>query len=302
MAYRPSHAAANYAIEIDGKTAGWVKSVGLPKIELEKVESKVGSFVHTAKSGGNYKHSGFDTSYSISETNKVIDWIMSLPRKSVLTTDGAIRQANHNFDAVRRVDWTIGNITEVKLPKLTAAEGKNPFMVDFKWEAETVEWSKDSGKITAEQGTKHKAWNAANWAADGLVGEVEWITEIELPAITAKLGKESYGTQRLPALHYASIDIADIKFKISARSRDSHLDYVKKVIKDGKLSANEYLDLSITMKDPSLTQDLGVLSFLGCGLISYEEDKLEANQDKVATFTLGFSVETFDLKFTHTDA
>lgn len=298
--YRPSYAAGNYALELGGKSAGWVNNVSLPKIELEKVESKVGAFVETAKAGGNYKHGNFEASYSISETSSICDWILSLPRKQVITTDGAVIQANHNFDAQRRVDFTVGHVTEFKPDKLTASEGKKPFMVTFKWDSEKVEWAKASGKIAATQGTKHKEWNAANFRFEGLVGETEWITEVDLPATTAKLAKESYGTSRFQALHYAAVDIGDLKITMSARSRDSHLAYVQKVIRDGKLTSGEYLDLRVAFLDPSLANELGEIQLLGCGLISYEESKITANEEKVATFSLGFSVERFNFAFKHT--
>lgn len=301
MAYRPSHAIGNYAIEIDGQAAGWVKNVGFPEMKLAKVESKVGSLVHTAKAGGQYEHTGFEASYSVSEMGKARDWMMSLVRKEVITADGAIIQANHNFEAVRRVDWTVGNITSFKLPKLAAAEGKNPFMIDFKWEAETIEWTKASGKITAEQGKKHKQWGTNNFTVDGLVGETQWIQEVELPEITAKLSKESYGSQRLQALHYANIDSGDIKFKISGRSLDSHLDYIKKVIKDGKLTSDEYLTLTVTLMDHSLTKPLGDIVLKGCGLTSFALDKPESNADKMASFTLTYSVEEFELEIKEID-
>jgi hypothetical protein len=298
--YRPSYAAGNYALELGGKSAGWVNNVSLPKIELEKVESKVGAFVETAKAGGNYKHGNFEAQYSMSETNAVSEWILSLPRKQVITTDGAVIQANQNFDAQRRVDFMVGHVTEFKPDKLTASEGKKPFMCSFKWEAEKVDWSKASGKIAATQGTKHKEWNAANFRLEGLVGETEWITEVELPAATAKIAKESYGTSRFQALHYASIDIGDLKITMSARSRDSHLAYVQKVIRDGKLTSGEYLDLRVAFLDPSLANELGEIQLLGAGLLSYEESKITANEEKVATFSLAFSIERFLYQFKHT--
>jgi len=89
MAYRPSHALGNYAIELNGFTGGWVNSVEFPTVKLDQVDSKTSAAVDTAKSGGNYSHTAYKASYSISESNNIVAWIMSLPRKQVITYDGA---------------------------------------------------------------------------------------------------------------------------------------------------------------------------------------------------------------------
>jgi hypothetical protein len=300
MANKPTHAAGNYCIEIDGFMAGWVNSVEVPSYEIDKVETKTGAFVETRKAGGNVKIGTFGSTYSISETNKILDWCLSLPRKQVVTTAGAVIMSNHNFDAMRRIDWTEGYITELKFPALAANEAKKPFTVDFKWQPSTVEYTKASGKISATQGAKHKTWLTSNFRFQGLPGDVDYITKIDLPAITAKLAAESYGTKRLPEQHYANIDIGEVKLEFSARSRDSVLGYVQKVIRDGKLTDNEYLDFGIELLDPSLAKTMGTIQLYGCGLLKYTEPKYESNKEETSKFTLDFTVERFDLKMNET--
>lgn len=300
MAYRPSHALGNYAIELNGFTGGWVNSVEFPTLKLDQVDSKTSAAVDTAKSGGNYSHTAYKASYSISETNNVVKWIMSLPRKAVITYDGAIISADQDFEGKRRCDWTVGHVTSVKFPKFSASEGKKALQVDFEWEAETCEFTKTSGKIAGTQGKKHKQFNSAFFRFEGLPGECEWITDVEVPAITAKNAKERYGATRFEALHYANCDIGDLKITFSARSFDSHLAYVQKVIRDGKLTADEYLDLELHMLDNSAAKELGSVQFFGCGLKEFSMPKLEANKEETAKFTLTFSVERFDLLFKET--
>jgi hypothetical protein len=297
MAYRPSHALGNYAIELNGMTGGWVNSVEFPTLKLDQVDSKTSAAVDTAKSGGNYSHTAYKASYSISETNNVVDAIMSLPRKQVLTFDGAIISADQNFEGKRRCDWTVGHITSVKFPKFSASEGKKALMVDFEWEAETCEFSKTSGKVAGTQGKLHKKFNSAFFRFEGLPGECEWITDVTVPAITAKTAKERYGATRFEALHFANCDIGDLELTFSSRSFDSHLAYVQKVIRDGKLDPGEYLDCELHMLDNSGANELGSIQFFGCGLKEFSMPKLEANKEETAKFTLKFSVERFDLKF-----
>jgi len=299
---KPSYSSGNIMLELAGKAAGWIASCEVPTYEIDKVESKTGSFVETRKAGGNVKIGTFGASYSISESGTLLEWIMSLPRKQVIENDGAVVMANHNFDAMRRIDFTRALITEVKFPSLSANEGKKPCQVDVKWQPEAIEYSKASGKISAQQGNKHKVWLTSNFRFTGLPGDCEYITKIDVPSITAKLAAESYGTQRLPVQHYANIDVGDLKLEFSARSRDSVLAYVQKVIRDGKLTDDEYLDFGIELLDPSLSKTLGTIQLFGCGLLKYSEPKYEANKEETSKFTLDFTCERFDLKMDHKTA
>jgi hypothetical protein len=291
MAYRPSHALGNYAIELNGFIAGWVNSIEFPTIKLNQVNSKTRTAVDTAKSGGNYSHTSYKASYSISETNNIVDWIMALPRRKVITPAGAIIMADQNYEAKRRCDWTVGHVTSVKFPKFSASEGKKPLMVDFEWAAETSEFSKTSGKIAVTQGKKKKAFNSAFFRFEGLPGESAWITDVEVPAITAKNAEGRSG---------ANSDIGDLRITFSSRGFDSHLAYVQKVIRDGMLTANEYLDCELHMLDNSAAKEMGSIQFYGCGLKEFSIPRLEAKQKEMANFTLTFSVERFDLKFKET--
>ena len=286
MAIRPSQTLGNYAIELSKLNGGWVNSVELPTIKLDPVDPENSTTVGAAKPGGTYSHTAFKASYSISETNNVVDWIMSLPRKKLITHDGAIITADHNFVGKRRCDWTVGHVTSVKFPKFSASAGKKAVMVDFEWEAETCAFSTTSGKLAAPRGKKLKALNSALFRFEGLPGECEWITDIEVPAITAAAG----------AARDANCHIGDLKITFSARSLDSHLAYVQKVIRDGKLTADEYLDCELHMLDNTAANVLGSMQFYGCGLKEFSMPKLEANMQEMEKFTLTFSVERFDMR------
>lgn len=280
MAIRPSHAMGNYAIELNGSIAGWANSIEFPTIKVNQGNLKPGV-------SGPVSHTAFKASYSISETNNVVDWFMAVPRGVVIASTGAIIMADQNFEAKRRCDWTVGHVTSVKFPKFSASQAKKALLVDVEWEAETIEFSQASGKIAAPQVKKQKAFNPALFRFEGLPGESAWITDVEVPAITARNAQARSG---------ANYDIGDLKITFSSRALDSHLEYVQKVIRDGKLTADEYLDCELHMLDNSASKAIGSIQFYGCGLKEFSIPRLEANQEQLLKFTLSFSVERFDLK------
>lgn len=269
-----------FALELAGKTAGFLSAVGIAE-HVSTPGSKVGTF----------GLGPFTASYSISEANKILDWIMSLPRKQVVSNDGAIILADQDFNAKRRVEWTDGLLTSVQFPKLSAAEGKKPFAVDVKWQPSTVSHSDGGDKKLSTKGAGKgaKALSTSTFRLKGLPAEGDFVTSIALPLISTPDEAGRKGKEK------AGIKIGDITLEFGGRSRDAVYDYVKGVIADGNLTDNEYLDLSIELLDQAQSKTLSTVQLFGCGLRSYKESKLEAGSEKQAKFTLTFSVERFDL-------
>lgn len=274
-------AAANMALELDGSVRGLLNGVQVAE--------------HIAVGGKNasFGLGPFSASYAISESGAILDWIMSLPRKNVAERDGAIIFADHSFTARRRVDFTVGHITSVKLPKLSAAENKKPFVVDFSWQSATVSHGPGSGQkvqIAPTKGKGVKSMSTAAFRVQGLPGDTDYITGIVLPTISfPPAGNRKKGENPVATT-------SDVVLEFSMRSRDSQYENAKKIIADGKLTDDEYLDFAVELLDPSLTKTLATVQLFGCGLRSFKEPLTEANKEEVAKFTMTFSVERFDLK------
>lgn len=290
-----SYAASKVAFELNGKFAGYLKSCDVGTWELEKVEHAAGSFLEKRKSGGGMKYGAQSASYAISEAGEMVNWMMSLPRKTCVTADGAFVMANHDFEATRRVDFVEAYVNEIKLPSLDSSANKQPFMVDMKWQPTSVAHSKASGKIAAEQSKTQKTWSSANWRCLNFPFETKFVSKMDLPTMSAKLANETYGETRRIEYHYASADCTDVVLHCSGGlMRDSVLPYIQKVIADGKLTDSEYFSAQVDMLDPSLQKTLGSIILNGLGLYKYTEQKLEAGQEKASSFELHFTCEAAD--------
>lgn len=292
MAYRPSTAQGHFGLAIDGQEAGYLQSVGIPDISLEQIKTSVGSHIEQVKGLGNYKHGTFEATYSISEAKLLWDWCNSVLQKKVVEKSGEIRQSNQDYDVQRIIGFTGGHITEVSFDKFSAAEGKKPWNMTVKWDAQEVRYEKGSGTLGAPQSKKMKKFISSNYRLDGFPAEMEWCVEFEPPKATVKIAKESYGLSRFPVYHYSALELSDIKATFSMRSRDAWLAYVQKVIRDGKHTQDEDFDCAIHFMDPSITTDLGQLQFKRCSLFKYSEPKLTANEDKVHNFVVEFQLES----------
>jgi len=272
--------AGNFAVELGGKTAGFLSAVTIAE-----------HLSVPGNQGGAFGLGQFAASYSISEANQLVDWIMSLPRKQVQEKDGAIIFTDHNSNAKRRVEWTDGLITSVQFPKLSATENKKPFAVDVKWQPSTVSHFDGGDKKVSTKGAGKgaKALSASSFRLKGLPAESDFVTSIALPLVSTPDEAGRKGKEK------AGIKIGDVAIEFSGRSRDSVYKYVQGVIEDGNLTDKEFLDLAIELLDPTLTKTLSTVQLFGCGLRSYKEGKIESGSESLPKFTLTFSVERFDL-------
>ena len=283
MATRVTAQSANAALEIDGANVGWLSSVEPAPLEM----------IPDAATRGQrrLKLGEFKASQSVSGAGGLLDWALSVLRPAPVAANGAVVLADANFQARRRIDFTGSHITEVRFPALDASL-KQAFSVDVKWQPTTMAFSKATGAVLLPKAGKRKAWMCANFRVGGLPFDARFVTKVQLPTITTQLSAAS-GRKKAGV---ASVSLGEVVIEVAASGIDGALDYVNKVADDGLLTDAEFFDFSIELLDPSLSKTLATLVFGGCGLLRALSPKEGSASEAIKKFTLGFSVERFDLK------
>ena len=293
MAVRPS-AAASTAIELNGLLAGLARSLQMPGYRVEQVVVPSGPG-KAARLAAHVSISTMSARIDLGEPGPLLEWALSLPRANPLATDGAALVLDANRVVQRRVEWTEGLITELKLPVLDASS-KGGFSLDLTWQPSSVGYAKPSGERVALPTSKRKPILTSNFRVVGLPFDASFITQITLPTVTAKLAVEQTGQQRLPSRHYNVIDLGELRLELSARSRDEALAWVQKLVADGRIADNEYLTLQVELLDAALKNVLATVTLAGCGLLRYDEDPIVSNAETVPRFALIFGVGLLDLQ------
>lgn len=273
------------ALVLSGKKGGWVHSVEPPTYQLRD---------------GKYGFGLFKASHTLAEAGPIAEWMLALPRKQIVAQSGSVLVATRSRVVTRRIDWTEGLVTSIAFRKLSA-DGKKPLMVDFEWEVTTLDF-KEGAALAKAAGKKPSALPPApsettpatsQFSVRGVPG-AEWITDIELP--TAKMVRGTYGSKRVLPVS-AAVDYGDLKVTFAAAARGTLSKHVKKMTADGLLGADELFDCEIDVLDSTLGKAVATIQLFGCGLRSYADGKLEANDEAGPKPVMTFSVERFDVKF-----
>jgi hypothetical protein len=218
----------------------------------------------------------FEASVPVGPGSPALAWIILAAQGNAAPINGSTTVVEGV--AKRRATFAGAQVTEVKFDDLDASGAKKPLMVDFEWQAETVEFTKGSGKL-AKATTPMPAWDASSFRVTGLPGADASLVRASLPKLTITAGKVAIGDL---ALVFEGDDLAALQAK------------VKKVIKDGKIADSEYYDLQIDLRDQTLTKRSGPIAMPRCKLRSVTGAAQSQNKSGKATVTAVFIVEAFD--------
>ena len=293
MAVTPS-TAATAALELNGQVVGVARRLQMPGYRVDTVVVAAGPG-KAARLAANINISTMEASIDLAEPGPLLEWALSLPRGNALATDGAALVVGLNRKPQRRVEWSAGLITALKLPLLDAAS-KQTVSLGLTWQPATVSYVKPGDGAVALPASKRKPALACNFRVSGLPFDSSFITQVTLPTVTAKLVIEQTGQQRLPSRHYASVDLGELQLVFNARSQGDVLAWVQKVVADGRIADEDYLGIGVELLDASLKTVLASISLTGCGLLRYEEDPIGTSVDQVQRCSLTFAVGQLDLQ------
>jgi len=236
-----------------------------------------------------------DADFAFAGPGPLLDWALTLPRKVSVAIDGAIQLLDRNYRVVRRIDWSQGLLTELRLPELDATS-KSLFTIGLTWLPEALRYTKASFETVASGPGTGKAIVLSNFRVTGLPFDASAVVRVALPTVRAKIAVQTTGSQRTPQRHLAGVDLGEVRLEIGARSADAVRDWVVKVIGDGTVTDAERIDFGIELLDASLKNVAATITLRGCALTGYAEFELAAAAEQPANVALRFSVGDLDIK------
>jgi hypothetical protein len=267
----------NAALEIDGQSLGWLKSVEPAPIEFVADPATPGQRL--------LRFGEFQATQAITGPGGVLDWVLPLLESAPAAASGAVVLADTNFQARRRADFKDALITEVRFEDLDAT-GKQAFAVALKWQPASVAFSKASGVVAAPRLGKRKAWLVSNFRVQGLPFDTRFVTRVQWPVITHSGGD-------------AGARFSEWRIELGAGSADSVLAYADQLMQDGMLTDDELFDCSMELLDTSLSKVLATVSLAGCALLrlAHPAEAAAGAGAGAGPYTLSFSVARLGLRW-----
>jgi len=300
MANARNYAQSGFALEVAGQFAGMLKSAEAPGIKGDKAQMKTGVANITKNMIANISYD--DTKFSVAMSNSKVlqDWIqMSFDMKHDYR-DIALLAADFNYNEMRRVNIFQALITELKFSKLDASS-KDAIYADITCKQEMVRHLVGSKKaIGVATGARMKDWLCANFRVEVPGLDTTFVSAIDLPTFTQKTTTDFVGHIKENALIPTAVDLGEITVTFGSgpdgKIEDSLMAMADKWFIKGEQIEENHITIGVHFLKPNMTDELGSITYGGCGLMSVKPSKMERG-DKGRSVEVKWYVETARCNF-----
>ncbi len=265
MALAKGVAGSNFYAMINGQSGGYLQSMTIPTLEVDKISLPLGPDGATKQALGRMKLGDAKVVCGVSEANALWLLIDSVLKKNCQEFEAVLGVADQNYKSIREVELTTCLMKEISFSVLKADDGKGMFEVTSTFIAEAVKFSNGSGSvIKGNLSGKQKGWQKSYFDPIGVPGGIlpQAITSIALPKLTAKHAVEHRGMSRFPTMTHAAWTVDGLKIEGSAVAYEAARDLSVKIMWDGYVEENEFVDWSVDIKDPSHKKVVGTVNFI----------------------------------------
>lgn len=283
-----SYAAGRFAFSVDGKFAGYIKKWSGGSTKGEVASHNLGTSNIVKKHLATISHEPLTVEIGMGMGKPLWDWIKASFDKSFQTKTCALTAADFNYKAMATRVFQDAYIKKVTLP---AMEGSNKEAGYFTIEMEPyiIRYEAAGGEdIKGDENANTKKWLCSNFRFEvsGLEESCKRISKVDSLTWEQKVVKDEVGAFREPTKHAAALTVPNIKLTISAADIGPWAEWHKSFVIDGKCTDSDEKLASLTLLGPDMQEELMSISFKHVGIMSLEQDALEANSEKVASFTV----------------
>lgn len=293
MAVNPRTTASKLHLELDGVAAGPLRSLQPPGYRVDRIDAPRSGTV--VRAGGAVTLGEMAVEFSPDQPGPLRDWAQRFAGGDLSPQQGVAQVLDHNFALRRSLAFEDGEITQLRLPALSASDARTPLLLGLAWRVQALRDSVGDGRrITPATKGRTKAKLASNFRVTGLPFDGAGITRVGLPLLRRI---DPAGEPRRLALRAGALDPGELSLGVGGRSREKALAWVQQVVADGRLDDAERLDLGVELLDATMKHALLTVKLSGCRLLACDEPLIEPATDAVPSLALRFAVGAVALKF-----
>lgn len=291
-----AYVASHFALELDGASAGFLKSVDGGAIVGEVVTEPGSATYYQKKHIGNVKYSEFSVRLGFSMSKDIYDWITATLLGTYERKSGAIVAADFNYKEKARREFHDALLTEIGFPALDASS-KDPAYLVLKFAPDLTERKAGSGAQLSAAPQKQKQWLPANFRFElgklpaGKVSKIDAFT-IKQTAVTDDLGEARDYAKEPGKLEFPNL-------KVTFAESDAgpweawHEDFVIK----GNNDESQEKTGAIVFLSPNLKEELARVELLNVGIVSVEPEQGDAAEAKIPRITAELYCERMTFKY-----
>lgn len=293
MAVTPRIAGSNLTLELGGQAAGPLRSLQPPSYRLERIDGQRGGTV--LRAGSAVTLGELAAEFSPDQPGPLRDWAQRFASGDLAPQSGEAQVLDFNFALRRSLAFEGGEITQLRLPTLSATDGRSVVLLGLSWRAQSLRDKVGDGRRITVGKVRSKAMLASNFRVSGLPFDGAGITRVGLPLL--RRIDSAVDARRPPLRLGGTLDTGELTLGVGGRSRDKALAWVQQLVADGRLDEAEQLDVGVELLDNTLKTVLATVHLKACSLLACDEPLIEPSVDTVPSLALRFAVGTVALSF-----
>ncbi len=294
-AVRPS-AAARFAIEVDGKTAGYAHAVEGGAIRAEVVTERVGPDGIAHKHLAGVKYEDLVLTVDLSLDPLFYTWIADTLNGKVSRKDVVVYTLDAANKIIRQAQYFNTLVSEVGFPGMDAASKDVAYMT-VKFAPEYTRCAKASGKISSlPVKGQQKKWLSSNFRLeiDGLDGKK--VSKVEALTVKQSVVRDAIGERRDFQLEPTSLEFPNLTVTLAEASALTWQDWFDDFVVKGNNGQSQEKSGCLTFLAPDQKTALAQIDFSGLGIFRLAADKVEAGSENIRRVKAELYVERMALK------
>lgn len=225
----------------------------------------------------------------------LLAWAERFAAGDLAAVAGTAWLVDANFSARRSLDFDGAELTQLRLPTLSAADARGPVQLGLSWRMRAlIDRPGDGRKITASGG-RPKAMLSSNFRVTGLPFDGAQVSAVALPLLR-RADTVGIAPWR-PELRASPLHIGPLQLTLAGRSAEAGRAWVQKLVSDGRVDEAEGFDFGVDLLDAALKTVLARIDLAGCCLLASDEPPIDTASDTPPTLALRLSVRQVKLDF-----
>lgn len=286
-----SFASGRFAFGIEGEFAGFVRKVSGGAIKTEVITHNLGTSSFQRKNAGLLNYDNLTFEIAMGHGKPIWDWIMASWQQDFQQKNCELQLCNFNHEVQLTRSFQDVYIAKLTVPAFDAGS-KEPGYFTVELNPSAIRYEQGDGKrIVGAENVSTKKWLCSNFRLQ--LGDLPCERTAKIDSFTweQKIVNARTGGSREYAMEPAALTVPNLKISLSMADVALWAAWHKSFVIDGKCTDADELSGSITFLGPDLVEELAIIDLKNVGMISMEQQALEANAEQVARFDVELYVE-----------
>lgn len=275
MASSKVNADSKYALELDGASMGFVKSVDGGGVYAEVITITLGSDLLPRKHLGPGQFEDFSVQIGLSMADPMYDWIAKSWTGNPERKSGSFIATDNKSRSLSQRDFSDALITETTIPALDAAS-KEPAWLTLKLAPESIRFRKSSGTAVGT-GKKEKPFQASNFRLEIPGLDCKRVSRIDSFTVKRNLVVGAPGGPGSFRSTPGKLELPNLRVSLSEAGAQDWIDWADDFIVKGNNSPADEKNGTLVLLSANLKTELALISFFNLGICRLSPSTSDAN-------------------------